>query len=208
MFRRFLPYEVSFFDYFDQQAEIIVQAAQTFSQLVSPEVNIRSLVTQIIDLEHRADDVTHQCVEALHKTFITPFERNDIYQLISRMDDVVDYIKDAAEHIQVYRLTNMTKGIEEMADVLVRSSIEVQKALKGLRSNEGIDQMRRYFTTLHRLENEGDVVLRYSVSLLFDHENDTKTIIKWKEVYEDVEKSIDSCEDIANIIEGVIMENS
>lgn len=208
MFRRFLPYETNFFDYFEQHAALTVQTAQTFALLVAPDANILLLANRIEELEHQADDITHHCVESLHKTFITPFERNDIYRLIARLDDVIDFIKDATACIVLYKLKEMTQGTRELADILVKSALQLQAALHGLRNINDLESIRRTFRNIHQLENEADVVVRLAIGRLFDEEEDARTLIKWKEVYDNLENAADSCEDVSNIIEGVVLEHS
>jgi uncharacterized protein len=208
MFRRFLPYEASFFDYFEQHAALIIQTSEALSLLVAADANILLVASRIEELEHQADNITHRCIEALHKTFITPFERNDIYRLITRMDDIIDFIKDAAACIVLYKLREMTQGVQELTGILVRAALEVEHALRGLRTIEDLDRIKGAFISIHRLENEADVVVRYAIGRLFEEEEDTRTLIKWKEVYDNLENAVDSCEAVANIIEGVILENS
>ncbi len=207
MFRWFLPKEPKFFDYFEKHALITVEACREFLLLTEPGADIIEKVSRIKELEHQADNITHQCVEALHKTFITPFERNDIHRLITVMDDVIDFTKDAAARVETYRLVKMTPEVHEMAGILMNASQEISSTINGLRHLKHVDAMRQSFVTINRLENEGDIVLRHAIGRLFDEEQDVKNIIKWKEVYENLEMAIDSCEDVSNIIEGVILEN-
>jgi predicted phosphate transport protein (TIGR00153 family) len=151
--------------------------------------------------------ITHHCVEALHKTFITPIERGDIHNLITRMDDVMDYVEAAAERVALYELDEMTEEIKQMADVLVRSALEVEQALRGLRDMKDAGAVLKKCIDINRLENEADAILRSAVARLFK-EKDPISVIKWKEVYENIENATDRCEDVANIIEGVVLEHA
>lgn len=207
MFRWLLPRETSFFDFFDKHAAVIVEASQTLLSLADEESDIIAKINKIKELEHQADAITHQCIEALHKTFITPFDRNDIFRLISRMDDIIDFIKDAAARIETYKLVKITNEAKEMAQVLMKATQEVEKAVKELRKLKRVEAIRQSFIVINRLEHEGDIVLRHAIGRLFDEEQDVRNIIKWKEIYENLENSIDRCEDVSNIIEGVILEN-
>src|SRR5262249_26247867 len=169
--------------------------------------NVVAKAKRIKEIEHECDTITHQCVEALHKTFITPIERDDIYRLISRMDDIMDYVEAAAERMALYKLTQMTEDVKNLADVLVRATQELAEAVKLLRNMQNAEAISQKCIDINRLENEADSLLRTAVARLFDEENDTKTIIKWKEIYENLESASDRCEDVANIIEGVVLEH-
>lgn len=207
MFGRFLPRETSFFDFFQQQAALTVSCAREFLKLLQPETDIVAQTNVIRDLEHQADIVTHRCVEALHKTFLTPIERDDIFRLVSRMDDIVDYIEAAASRIELYKLTVMTVEMSRIAEVLVQVSLELEKALDGLRNLKNANSIRDNCIRIKHLENEADEILHKAIARLFEEEPETRLVIKWKEVYDKLESAIGRCEDVAGIIEGVILEH-
>lgn len=208
MFGRLLPREKSFFDFFEQHAAKTVEGTQEFLSLASTGANVAAKAKRIKEIEHECDTITHHCVEALHKTFITPIERDDIYRLISKMDDIMDFIEAAAERIALYKLTQMTPDVKDLADVLLRATQELEQTVKLLRNMENADAISKKCIDINRLENEADSILRAAVARLFDEEKDTKTIIKWKEIYENLESASDRCEDVANIIEGVVLEHA
>jgi len=208
MFGRLLPRETSFFDFFEKHAAMTVLGAQEFLSLASTGANVLAKAKRIKEIEHECDTITHHTVEALHKTFITPIERDDIYRLIGKMDDIMDYVEAAAERIALYKLTAMTSDVKDLADVLVRATQELEEALKLLRNMENAEAITKKCIDINRLENEADAILRAAVARLFDEEDDAKTIIKWKEVYENLENATDRCEDVANIIEGVVLEHA
>jgi uncharacterized protein len=208
MFGRLLPRETSFFDFFEQHASLTVKGAQEFRALVTADGNISASARRIKEIEHECDTVTHRCVEALHKTFITPIERDDIHRLISRMDDIMDFVEAAAERITLYELVDMTPEIRELAGVLVKSTEKVAVALKGLRNMKHAAPILEACVDINRLENEADAILRIAVARLFREAKDPILVIKWKEVYENLENATDRCEDVANIIEGVVLENA
>ena len=208
MFGRFLPRERSFFDFFDQHAALTLEGTREFLSLVSTGANIVAKAKRIKEIEHETDVITHRCVEALHRTFITPIERDDIHRLITRMDDVADFVEAAAERMVLYEIKDCTIEVRDLADVLVRSMEEVQKAVRGLRDLKHSKEIVKACIDVNRLENEADTILRNAVARLFKEEKDPITIIKWKEVYENLEMATDRCEDVANIIEGVVLENS
>ncbi|HVV85623.1 MAG TPA: DUF47 domain-containing protein [Kofleriaceae bacterium] len=208
MFGRFLPRETSFFDFFEEHAALTVEGAKEFLSLVTTGANIDTKARRIHDIEHETDVITHRCVETLHKTFITPIDRDNIHRLITRMDDIMDYVEAAAERLALYELTVMTSDVRDLADVLVRATQQVALALNGLRDLKHPQAVLKICIDINRLENESDQVLRRAVARLFKEEKDPIVVIKWKEVYENLESAADRCEDVANIIEGVILEHS
>ncbi len=208
MFGRFLPKETSFFDFFEQHAALTVEGTKEFLSLVTTSANITAKCRRISDIEHETDVITHRCVEALHKTFITPIDRDQIHRLITKMDDIMDFVEAAAERIELYELSNMTADVRDLADVLHRATIQVEEAARGLRNLKDPQAILKVCVDINRLENEADAILRRSVARLFKEEKDPITVIKWKEIYENLENATDRCEDVANIIEGVILEHA
>jgi hypothetical protein len=208
MFGRLLPKETSFFDFFDQHSSLTCDGTKEFLSLVQSGANIDAKARRIKEIEHETDVITHRCVEALHKTFITPIERDDIHRLITRMDDVMDFVEAASERIALYELKVMTDEVKDLADVLARAAEEVRDACRLLRNLKDPETILKKCVDINRLENEGDAILRRAVARLFREEKDAITVIKWKEVYENLESATDRCEDVANIIEGVVLENA
>jgi len=208
MFGRLLPRETSFFDFFEEHAALTIEGVKEFLSMVTTGANIPTKCRRISDIEHETDTITHRCVEALHKTFITPIDRDQIHRLITRMDDVMDYVEAAAERIELYEITVMTNDVRDLADVLCRSAQQVEAAVRGLRDLKDTHATLKLCIDINRLENEADAILRRSVARLFKEEKDPIVVIKWKEVYENLESASDRCEDVANIIEGVILEHS
>lgn len=208
MFGRFLPRETSFFDFFEQHTALTVEGAKEFLALVTTGTNIAQKAKRVSDIEHETDVITHRCVEALHKTFITPIDRDQIHRLIVRMDDIMDYVEAAAERIALYEMTVMTSDVRDMADVLVRATIQVEFACKGLRNLKDPVGLLKLCLDISRLENEADGIMRRAVARLFKEEKNAIEIIKWKEIYESLENATDRCEDVANIIEGVVLEHA
>ena len=208
MFGRFLPKDSSFFDFFEEHAALTVAGAREFASLVASSENVDAKAKRVKEIEHDTDVITHRCVEALHKTLITPIDPDQIHRLITRMDDVMDFIEAAAERIALYKLREMTPEVQDMADVLVRAAEDVLDACKLLRNLKDPQTILKKCVEINRLENEADTILRRAVARLFDEEKDAITIIKWKEIYEALESAADRCEDVANIIEGVVLEQS
>ena len=208
MLRRLLPREDDFFGLFERHAALTVEGAREMQRLVQGDRNVKVLAARIKEIEHETDVITHSCVERLHKTFITPFDRDDIHRLITRMDDVMDFIESAAIAVMLYELTEMTVPARELADVLVRSTEAVATAVGGLKNVKQSATILEACIEVNRLENEGDEILRNALAGLFREAKDPLLVLKWKEVYEALENATDRCEDVANIIEGVVLEHA
>lgn len=208
MLERFLPREVSFFDFFDKHASLIVQASQAFLEIVSHETFDLSEKTNLIKtLEHQADEVVHQCLDALHKTFITPIDRDHIYRLVSSMDDIIDAVNTAYNLLIIYRMTSSTPALQRLAQVVLLSSEKVEQAVKGLRHIKNGESISAICVEIHRLENEADDLLHDSIARLFDEPTDALFVIKWKEIYESLEEATDCCEDVADAVQSIILES-
>jgi uncharacterized protein len=208
MFGRLLPRETSFFDYFEEHASLTVTGTAELVSMVSGPVNIDAKARRIKEIEHETDVITHRCVGALHTVFITPIERDDIYRLITRMDDIMDYVEAGAERIALYDIREMTPEVVEMATTLARAAKEVQEALHGLRDLKNPKKVLAKCVEINEIENEADAILRRALARMFKEEKDAIKIIKWKEIYEHLEGATDRCEDVANIIEGVVLDNA
>lgn len=207
MFRKFLPKRDLFFVFFEKHAAVSYEAAKRLVHFVASDQKPVDIFQEIKKFENEADAITHQCVESLHKTFITPMDRMEIYRLITTLDDITDEIEDIAKLMFLYKLELLRPDATRLAEILAASVKEVFSAVKELRKMKSTDAMRLHFFNINHLENEADVILNQALGRLFDEENDTKTLIKWKEVYEHLEKATDVCEDVSNIIEGIILEN-
>lgn len=208
MLERFLPREVSFFDFFDKHASIIVQACQMFVEIVSHETfDLSRKTNDIKSLEHQADEVVHQCLDALHKTFITPIDRDHIYRLVSSMDDIIDAVNTAYNLLIIYHLTSSTPELRHLAQVVLLSAQKVELAVKGLRHIKNGEDISAICVEIHRLENEADDLLHDSIARLFDQQTDALFVIKWKEIYEALEEATDCCEDVADAVQSIIIES-
>lgn len=205
MLSKLFPREGRFFDLFGQSADLIVQASNEFRTMLSDFSNAESHSHKIKDIEHQADEVTHRTMEMLHTTFITPLDREDIHQLISRMDDIVDYMEACSQRFFLYNITKVTPEMRKLTDVCVRAAECVKKAVLGLNNLKHSQEMLKDCVEINRLENEADHILRSAIANLFLHEPDTRELIKLKEVYELLEAATDRCEDVANIIEGIVL---
>jgi len=208
MFRRFLPKETGFFDFFDQHIDLTIKGCKDLVTLLSGEANVLSQAARIKQVEHDTDNITHRCIEALHKTFITPIDRQDIHLLIKRLDDIIDSVDTAASRIVLYEIVDMRYEAKDLASLLVRATTEIGQALKNLRNTKKAEAINEKCIAIYQLENDADVILRGALARLFKEETEAALIIKWKEIYEHLEKASDRCEDVANIIQGVLIEAS
>lgn len=200
------PREFKFYDLFDKHAEAIVAAAKELRILLRGGADIHLIAVRIKDLEHQGDQITHQCMDALHKVFITPLDRDDIHNLMCRMDDVLDCIDGAARCIAIYKIKEMPPEAMQLAEIVVHSTEYVQQAVKGLRDLKKAPEVQQFCFKINKAENEADVFLSKTIGALFEKEPDTRLLIKWKEIYEKMEEATDMCEDVADIIDGIILE--
>jgi len=210
-FSALMPRETRFFALFNRHAAFVAEGGRAVAEMVrdyADEEKRRRLVEKIGEIERSADKVTYETVSLLHTTFITPFDRDDIHRLITRMDDVMDYIESAAIAVMLYELTEMTEPARQLADVLVRSTESVAIAVGGLRTIKHSQVILEACIEVNRLENEGDEILRAALADLFRGATDPLLVLKWKEVYDALENATDRCEDVANIIEGVVLEHA
>ncbi|HEY4072436.1 MAG TPA: DUF47 domain-containing protein [Herbaspirillum sp.] len=208
MFGRFMPTEGKFFELFNEHAELGVKCAQEMVALMTNFDDLELRVHAIENLEKQADKVTHNCIELLHKTFITPLDRDDIHQLITRMDDILDLLEDAAQTISLYDIKAITPEAKRLAELCLACADKVKAAVALL---PNMDNSRRILTIcqeIDRLESDADHVMRAAMSKLFRDEPDVRNLIKLKAIYEILETVTDRCEDVANIIEGIIVENA
>lgn len=209
MFGRFLPKSPVFFDYFEQITEILVQTCKEFQTMTQNVAKLPEYAKTIKDLERKADGVTKRCTELLHQTFITPIERSDIFALTKRLDDVIDTVEAATSRMALYEINEMRPEACELAQILVDASNAIYQAIRCLRKMSAhTDEIKQQCVIIYQLENKADAVLRDALSLLFKSEINPILVIKWKELYERLEKAADRCESVANIIQGIIVEAS
>jgi len=205
---RLLPHDASFFTHFEQQGKKTVEGCRAFLEMVENPTQLDAKAERVKQIEHECDEITHAVVEGLHKTFITPIDRNDIYTLITRMDDIMDLVEAAADRLSLYDMKEMTKEAGDLARCLVSSAEHVLGAVTGIRNIGKPNGILEHCIEINRLENVADTILRSALARLFRDEKDPISVIKWKEIYETLESATDRCEDVANIIEGVVLENS
>ena len=204
----FIPREEKFFELFEGSAQNMVRAAQNLKQLVDTWENIEERVSEITALEHEGDTITHRIMEQLHRTFVTPFDREDIALLAHSLDDVTDFIHAAADAMFLYKVDRPGQSAQELSDIIVQAATEVEKAMPQLRRRAELKQILERCVEINRLENMADRVFRSAMAELFANTTDIIHLIKWREIYEHMESATDRCEDVANVLEGVALKHA
>src|SRR3989440_2965633 len=205
LLHRILPREEGFFDLFVEQAENIHAGAAALVKMLSHYTGVPEQVQSIKAIEHQGDDIAHNVLTKLNQTFITPFDREDIHELCSQLDDVIDLIDAAASRFVLYRVDSVRPGTLDLIKILVSTTAEVEAAVRALETPENA---LKHCIEINRYENDSDRVCRTLIAQLFDEEKDPVQIIKWKEIFEVIETAVDKCEDVANVIEGVILKSA
>jgi predicted phosphate transport protein (TIGR00153 family) len=208
MFGRLMPREGRFFDLFNEHAEQIVLASRELAAMISSAEDPERYAYNIESIEKRADKITQTTIALLHKTFITPIDRDDIHRLITKMDDILDLLEDAAQLIFIYDLQVVTAEEKRLADICVDCGENIQTAVKLLSNMKNASTIMRICDDIDRLESEADHVMRAAMAKLFRDEPDVRQLIKLRAVYQTMEAVTDKCEDVANIIEGILLQNS
>jgi len=206
-----MPREGRFFNLFDNHAKLIVDGALALADVLrhyEVQKDREAGIKLIEDAEHAADRITHETVQLLHTTFVTPFDRDDIHRLISRMDDVLDLIQDTGESLVLYDIQKVTNEATQLAELLLRCAERVQSAVGLMASMADAPAILKICQEIDRLESEADKVMRGAISELFRNESDVRQVIKLKAVYEALESATDKCQDVANVIESVVLENA
>jgi len=203
--QRLMPREEDFYELFVKQAQNIEKGAKALVEMLSHYTGVPEQVQSIKAIEHAGDEITHGILTKLNQTFITPFDREDIHALSSQLDDVIDLIDAAASRFVLYRVASVKPGTLELTKVLLSATAEMTAAVRALDTpNEAL----RHCVEVNRYENDSDRLCRTLIAQLFDEEKDPVQIIKWKEIFEVIETAVDRCEDVANVIEGVILKSA
>jgi uncharacterized protein len=200
-----IPREEKFFDLFLDDSRNVLAAARLLEQFFRNYEDRERLASQLRDAEHAGDQISHDIGHKLESTFVTPFDREDIHALISRLDDILDFIEEVADTCILYGINQPSPVAVSQAEIIVRQCDELTAALSKLRKFKGLEQ---HWIEIHRLENEGDRIVRQAVAKLFKDEQDPIEVIKWKDLYDLGEKAIDACEDAANVIERIVVKHA
>jgi uncharacterized protein len=201
---RLIPKEERFYDDFAAMAEQIRHGAGLLDEMMAPDKPVWDKADEIKEVEHKCDFLTHEIIQRLNRTFVTPLDREDIHALARSLDDVMDSIDAAATLVRLYRLDTVRFGARELAQIITASTHQVRLALDALEKHKGI---LGHAVEINRLENEADRIHQQAVSRLFDDERDPLVVIKWKETLDFLEDATDRCEDVANVLEGVVVKN-
>jgi predicted phosphate transport protein (TIGR00153 family) len=205
-----MPQERRFFALFNQHASLVVEGAAALVEMLDDYANGARRdehVGKIRSIEHRADEVTHQTVALMHNTFVTPFDRDQINKLIQRMDDTLDLMQDTAESLQLYDVHTLTAEVRHLANIMQLACGKVHDAVVQLSSMDNGKSILKICQEIDALESDSDRVMRSAISRLFREEKDTRQLVKLKAVYELIELTTDKCQDVALVIEGVVLEN-
>ena len=209
---RIFPREVEFFDLLEAQAAVVSKGATTLARCLEskpPFERIVAMSQQIHSIEHEGDDLVHQLMDRLNKTFLTPLDREDIYQLCARLDDVLDYIDAVAKRLVTFKVEALTPEAIEFVRIIECSTSEVEAGVRLLRDLKRHEEIIRQCARINQLENEADQVMREALNRLFNGQSpDPIDVIKWKDLYEHLELATDKCEDVANVIETVLVKYS
>jgi predicted phosphate transport protein (TIGR00153 family) len=208
MFGRLMPREGRFFDYFTEHAEQLVLGAEQLKALMSAVQELPERKRNIEKIEHRADKITQQTMQMLHQTFITPIDRDEIHQLITRMDDILDLMEDVSQCMFLYDIHQVTDEARKLADICLVSTQKVRAAVAQLPNLKNEASILGYCKEIDKLESDADHVMRAAMAKLFREEPDVKHLFKMKEIYQLLESVTDRCQDVANIIEGIVLENA
>jgi len=204
----FIPREEKFFDLFQDSAENMVKAAQSLKEMINDWEHVEGKVAEITELEHKGDTITHEIMSRLNRTFVTPFDREDIVQLAHVLDDVTDFIHAAADAMLLYKVERPGERAKELADIILQATEEIEKVLPQLKKRIILSSVLKRCVEINRLENLADRVYRSAIAELFDNSTDMAHIIKWREIYAHMESATDRCEDVADVLEGVAIKHA
>ena len=202
---RLIPREERFFDDFVALAVQIRKGAGLLEEMLAPERPIWDKADEIKEVEHKCDFITHEVIQRLHKTFVTPLDREDIHSLARSLDDVIDAIDDCASVTRLYQIDRVRPDARDLVRIIVASAEQLVSAMKALGKKQGISGCA---VEINRLENEADRAHQAALRRLFEEEKDAIAIIKWKEILDFLEVATDRCEDVANVLEGVVVKHA
>jgi predicted phosphate transport protein (TIGR00153 family) len=203
---RLIHREEEFFDLFEELVNKIEEGGELFLDMVEHYEYSDQKIAKLKELEHEADDITHRTYEKMHKTFLTPIDREDICDLVNKMDSILDMVEASATRMSLYKVKVPAREIIDQARILNNAIKKVKYIVYAMRNMKNAKMIMDNCVEIHTLENEGDIVMRMTISRLFECEKDPIELIKWKEIFERIEESIDICEDVSNIVEGIVLK--
>jgi len=202
-----LPKDTVFFDLFENLSRHAVSSAEHLRQLAKVFPDIDGHVQLIRNEEHQADDLTHKALERLDQTFITPFDREDIHELVNGIDDIIDDIDALAKRFRIFHIDSLPALFKQQTDVLVQATVALSEAVHRLRKTRKLSELKDMLIEIHRLESVGDDNNHTAISNLFDGSVAPLDVMKWKELYSYIEEAIDGCEDVGNTLERIVLKN-
>jgi predicted phosphate transport protein (TIGR00153 family) len=204
---RLVPTETVFFDLFERAAQNARAGAEALLELLEKWDDLEGRAKRIKDIEHAGDELTHEVIERLNRTFITPLDREDIHEIAVRLDDIVDLIDTAVNRLILFRIPKPIEPALGLARCLVHATRIINEMMPAMRNMKNADRVRQMCRDVHTQENEGDRIEHLALAALFDAGNDAFYVIKWKNIIEELEAATDRCEDVANAIEGIVLKN-
>ncbi|WHZ26441.1 MAG: phosphate transport regulator [Nitrospira sp.] len=201
-----LPKEEAFFDLFKQAAHNVIEGSRLLKELMEDYANVQQKIERIKEVEHIGDGITHDIALRLNQTFLTPLDREDIHDLASALDDILDAVEAVADRFAIYKITQPTESAIRLGDILYRASVAVGRGVDHIAMSH--EEVKEYGVQVNSLENEADRVSRDAISELFEKEANPIAVIKWKEIYETFEEGTDRCEDVANVIERIVLKQT
>ena len=201
----FVGRDTTYFDLFEAAARNLLRAAELLEEMLVEWPDSAAMTRDILVCEQEGDRITHDLIHRLNQTFVTPIDREDILELASKMDDVADYIEEGADYFALYKIEATMTHAQRLAEILTQSTRQICEAMPRLRT---FADLSHYTIEIHRLENDGDRVRREGMAALFETGIDPMTVIRWKDIYDRLEAAIDATEQVANILESIVIKNS
>lgn len=205
---RLFPKTENFFEQFEELADKIEEGGLLFLEMTQKYDYSDVRVSKLKEIEHEADVITHKTYEKMHKTFLTPIDREDIYALVNKMDSIIDVIEATAVRLRLYKVRKPSDEIIKQAQILSDAIRKVKEIIHALRNMKNSEMILKGCVEINTLENAGDIVLRSIMADLFENEKDAIELVKWKDIYQLLEEAIDVCEDVSNIVEGIVLKNA
>jgi predicted phosphate transport protein (TIGR00153 family) len=200
------PRDTRFFDLFEQDSVNLVEAGKALVSMLEDWRDVEVKANAITDIEHTGDSITHEIISHLHRTFVTPMDREDMTALVNALDDVLDFIQAATDDMILYKVPGPTPRARELGRIILEATLVIQRALPILRNQSKLNEILVHCVELNRLENQADRVYRAALGELFRESTDVIMLLKWREIYEHLESATDRCEDVANVLEGVALK--
>jgi predicted phosphate transport protein (TIGR00153 family) len=204
---RFIPREEKFYDLFEELADKIEEGSNLFLDMLLNYDSFEQRLSKLKEIEHEADIITHRTYEKMHTTFLTPIDREDIYALVNKMDSILDMTEASAIRMSLYKIKAPKEELIQQAKILNEATAKVKQVVRGLRDMKNAKMILDACIEINTLENAGDQILRSAMANLFEREKDPFELIKWKEIFERFEEAMDVCEDVSNIVEGIVLKN-